>query len=156
MPFYRQSSATRMQNIPQFRNDSAHQRRLQKPSTPQVWNETRILASHPPMPKHKTVVNFPLLHQWCSIVSERSAGKNWITQGPVHRFVPLINLLVPTWHKSPFDINFIYIYIYIYIYICMYIYIYMCIYIYYIFIYNIIYTYIFIYTYIYTIYIKYI
>ena len=117
MPFYRQSSATRMQNIPQFRNDSAHQRRLQKPSTPQVWNETGILASHPPMPKHKTVVNFPLLHQWCSIVSERSAGKNWITQGPVHRFVPLINLLVPTWHKSPFDINFIYIYIYIYIYI---------------------------------------
>ena len=91
---------TRMKNTPQSCNDSAHQRALQKPSKSQVWNGSGTLASPPPMPKHKTVVYFPLPHQWWSIVSERTSGKNCITQGPVHRFVWLINLLVPTSHKS--------------------------------------------------------
>ena len=97
-------TCTRMKNTPQSRNDSAHQRTLQKPSTPQVWNGAGTLASPPPMPKHKTVVYFPLSHQWLSIASQRPSGKNCIMQGPVHRFVSLINLLVPTWHKSPLEV----------------------------------------------------
>ena len=70
---------------------------LQKPSTLQVWKGTGTLASPPLMPKHKTVVYFPFPHQWCSIVSERPSSKNCITQGPVHRFVSIISLLVPAW-----------------------------------------------------------
>ena len=53
---------TRMKNTPQSHNDSAHQRMLQKPSTPQVWNEAGTLASPSPMLKHKVVVYFPLPH----------------------------------------------------------------------------------------------
>ena len=52
---------------------------------PKVSNGGGALASPPPMLKYKTVVYFPFLHQWCSIVSERFSSKNYITQGPVHR-----------------------------------------------------------------------
>ena len=75
-------TCTRMKNTPQSRNDSAHQRTLQEPSTSQVWNEVGTLASPPPMSKHKTVVYFLFPHQWCSIDSERPSGKNCITQVP--------------------------------------------------------------------------
>ena len=71
------------------------------PPHPKVWNGAGALASPPPMLKHKTVVYFPFPHQWCSIVFEWSSSKNCITQWPVHQFVTLIDLLVPTWHKSP-------------------------------------------------------
>ena len=101
-------TCTRMKKTLQSRNDSAHQGTLQKTPALQVWNGAGTLASPPPMPKQKTVVDFPLPHQSCSIVSERPSGKNCITQGPVHRFVSLINLLVPTWHKSPPEVIYIY------------------------------------------------
>ena len=75
--------------------------RSRNPPHPKVWNVAGSVASHPPMPKRKTVVYFPFSHQWCSIVSERPSSKNCTTQGPVHRFATLINLLVPAWYKSP-------------------------------------------------------
>ena len=68
---------------------------------PKVWNGAGTLALPPPMPKGKTVVYFPFPHQWCSIISEWPSSKNCITQGPVHRFATLINLLVLAWYKSP-------------------------------------------------------
>ena len=71
---------------------------------PKVWNGARPLASPPPLIKLKTVVYFPFPHQWCSIVSERPSSKNCITQGPVHWFTTLINLLVPAWFKSPLKV----------------------------------------------------
>lgn len=78
--------------------------RSRNPPHPKVWNGAGALASPPPMLKHKTVVYFPFPHQWCSIVSERPSSKNCITQGPVHRFTTLINLLVPAWYKSPLKV----------------------------------------------------
>ena len=87
---------TRMKNTPQSRNDSVHQRTLQDTSTPQVWNRAGILASAPPMLKHKTVECFLLPQCWCIIASERPSGKNCITHVPVHRSVSLISLLVYT------------------------------------------------------------
>ena len=87
----RNLTCTRMKNTHQSRNDSVHQRTLQKTFPPQVWNGARTLASSPPMPSHKTVVYFPFPQQWYSLVSERPSSKNCITQGTVHRFVPLIN-----------------------------------------------------------------
>ena len=71
------------------------------PPHSKVWNEAGTLALPPPMPKHKTVAYFPFPHQWCSIASERPSIKNCITQGPVHRFATLINLLVHAWYKCP-------------------------------------------------------
>ena len=84
----RNLTCTRMKNTPQSRNDSAHQRTLQKLSTPQVWNGAGILASPPPMPIHKTVVYFPFPQQWCSTVSERPSSKNCITQ---RQFIDLLH-----------------------------------------------------------------
>ena len=82
---------------------------------PVMTQHIRERSRNPPNPKwemgqgtwhhlylcQNTVGYFSLPNQWCSIVSERPSGKNCITQGPVHRFVSLINLLIPTWHKSP-------------------------------------------------------
>ena len=82
-----------MKNTSQSRDDSAHQRTLQKTSTPLLWNGAGTLALPSSMPKGKTVGYFPFPHQLCSIVSERPSSKNCITQEPVHRFVSLINLL---------------------------------------------------------------
>ena len=58
----RNLSCTKVKNTPQYRNDSAHQKTFQKPSTPQVQNGAGTLASLPPVLKHKTVVYFPLPH----------------------------------------------------------------------------------------------
>ena len=111
MPFYGQSSAnsnvkllqcydifltsrnltcTRVKNTLQSRNDSVHQRTLRKSSTPQVWNGTGTVASPPPMPKHKTVVHFPLPHQWC--------GKWWTSISTPDKLSTII--LIYKWRKS--------------------------------------------------------
>ena len=76
------------------------------PPQPKVSNVVGTLASPPPMPKHMTVVYFPFLHQSCSIVSELPSSKNCTTQGPVHWFATLINLLVPhdtSPHRKSFE-----------------------------------------------------
>ena len=73
-----------------------------KPSILQVRDRAETLASPPLMLKHKTVVYSPLPHKWRIMVcSEQKNRKNRITQETVHRFASQINLLVPTWHKSP-------------------------------------------------------
>ena len=73
-----------------------------KPSTVQVQDGAETLASPTLMPKDKTVVCSPLPHKWSIIVClERPSGKNRITEELVHRFASHVNLLVPTWHKSP-------------------------------------------------------
>ena len=80
--------------------------RFRKPSTPQVRDGEGTLASPLLMLKRKTVVYFPLPLKWSIIVcSGRPSGKNRITEVPVHRFVSQINLFVPTWHKSPPEVN---------------------------------------------------
>ena len=72
------------------------------PSTPQVQDWAGILASPPVMLKHKSVVYFPLPHKWSIMVcSEQPSGNKHIKQGLVHPFVLQMNLLVPTWRKSP-------------------------------------------------------
>ena len=115
---------------------------------PMLNDGTGTLASSPLMLKHNTEVYFSFPHKWSIIVcSERTFGKNLLTQEPVHWFASQINLLVPIWHESPPEVicelskkvkysktslysdqvvfvtmstspyNFIYIYLYIFIYI---------------------------------------
>ena len=74
---------------------SAHQRTLQKPSTSQVLDDSGIRASS------QDCSIFSSLTLIVYHISERPSSENCITQGPFHRLLSQINLLVPTGHKSP-------------------------------------------------------
>ena len=97
---------TKVKNTPQPCDDPAHQRKLQEILHTQMRDQAGTLASPRLMLKHKTELYFPLPHKWSIIVRlEQPSGKNRITQEPVHQFVSQINLLGPTWHKSPPEVT---------------------------------------------------
>ena len=94
--------------VPKWKTHTNHmmtqhiRKRSREPSTPQVQDWAGTLASPPIMLKHKPAVYFPLPHKWSIMVcSEQPSGNKHIKQGRVHPFVLQMNLLVPTWHKSP-------------------------------------------------------